>query len=241
MSFAKKKLLYSGKAKSLFETDQPDFLIAEFRDDTTAFDGEKHEKLADKGIVNNQINAHIMLALAKSGVPTHLEALLSPNEAVVRRLTMIPLECVVRNVAAGSLCRRLGIESKLPLSPPLYELFLKNDELHDPMINDNHAISFGWATREQLDQMRVLTLKINEVLSSLLADAGLQLVDAKFEFGISNGTLYLGDEISPDSCRIWDMKTQKPLDKDRFRQEMGGVVAAYQEIAYRLGIDLPGS
>ena len=241
VSVTKKKLLYSGKAKSLFETDRPDFLIAEFRDDTTAFDGEKHEKLADKGVVNNLINAHIMQALAKAGVPTHFEKQLSPNETVVKRLTMVPLECIVRNTAAGSLCRRLGVESGLSLNPPLYELFLKNDELHDPMINDNHALNFGWATREQLDQMQVHTLKINEVLCDLFSEVGLQLVDAKFEFGMSDGVMYLGDEISPDSCRIWDAKTRETLDKDRFRQDMGGVVDAYQEIARRFGIELPAS
>jgi phosphoribosylaminoimidazole-succinocarboxamide synthase len=239
MQYTKQNLLYSGKVKSLFETDNKDFLIAEFRDDTTAFDGAKHEMLADKGVVNNYISAHIMQALEAAGVPTHFEKTLSPNESLVKRLKMIPLECVVRNIAAGSLCRRLGIKAGIKFDPALYELFLKNDELHDPLINQYHAICFGWATREQLDQMYELTLKINKVLTDLFADANLLMVDAKYEFGMVGDTVCLGDEISPDSCRIWDSKTHETLDKDRFRKDLGGVVAAYQEIAHRLGIELP--
>lgn len=238
---SKKELLYSGKVKSLFQTEDPDYLIAEFRDDTTAFDGAKHEKLADKGMVNNQISAYIMQALAEAGVPTHFEKLLSPNESLLKHLKMIPVECVIRNVAAGSLCRRLGIEDGLRLDPPLYELFLKNDELHDPMISENHAISFGWATPEQLARMKELTFKINSMLSELLAKSNLLLVDSKYEFGVKDGEIYLGDEISPDSCRIWDTDTHEILDKDRFRKDMGGVIAAYEEIARRLGIELPVS
>ncbi len=239
MKLSKQKMLYSGKVKSLFETEDPNFLIAEFRDDTTAFDGAKHELLANKGVVNNQISAFIMKTLAEAGVPTHFERTLSENESVVKRLKMIPLECVVRNIAAGSLCRRLGVQEKLPLDPPLLELFLKNDALHDPMICESHALRFGWATEKQLAEMKKLTLKINEVLSALFKKAGLVLVDAKFEFGVKDDTVYLGDEISPDSCRIWDAETLEILDKDRFRKDMGGVMAAYEEIAKRLGIELP--
>jgi len=237
---SKTKLLYSGKAKSMYETNHPDFLITEFRDDTTAFDGVKHEKLENKGVTNNRISAHIMQALEKAGVPTHFEKLLSPNEILVKRLRMIPVECVIRNIAAGSLCRRLGIEEGLKLSPPLYELFLKNDTLHDPMISENHALSFGWATEAQLVRMKILTHQINTVLLKLFADAGMMLVDAKFEFGVgaADGNIYLGDEISPDSCRIWDTETHEILDKDRFRKDLGGVVPAYQKIAERLGITL---
>lgn len=237
MSIEKKETLYSGKAKSLYATNDPELVITEFRDDTTAFDGVKHEKLADKGEINNNISAYIMKVLADAGIPTHFVEVLSSTECVVRRLKMIPLESVVRNVAAGSLCRRLGITSGMPLNPPLYELFLKNDELHDPLVNENHAISFGWATREQLDRMRELTFEINEVLSDLFDKAGLLLVDAKFEFGMgSDGQVYLGDEISPDSCRIWDKTTHEPLDKDRFRQDLGNVVASYKRIAELLGV-----
>ncbi|WP_423062382.1 phosphoribosylaminoimidazolesuccinocarboxamide synthase [Candidiatus Paracoxiella cheracis] len=239
VALSKKELLYSGKVKSLFKTEDPNYLIAEFRDDTTAFDGAKHEKLAHKGMVNNQISAYIMQALEEAGVPTHFEKLLSPNEVLLKHLKMIPVECVIRNVAAGSLCRRLGVEEGLRLDPPLYELFLKNDELHDPMISENHAISFGWATADQLARMKELTFKINDVLSRLLAQSNMLLVDSKYEFGVKDGEIYLGDEISPDSCRIWDMSTHEIMDKDRFRKDLGGVIAAYEEIARRLGIELP--
>src|SRR3990167_7563652 len=238
MSFLKRKMLYSGKVKSLFETEDPQYLITEFRDDTTAFDGAKHELLTRKGMVNNQINAFIMRTLASSGIPTHFEKLLSPNECLVKRLTMIPIECVIRNIAAGSLCRRLGIKEGIRLHPPLYELFLKNDVLHDPMITDNHALSFGWAEPYQLAEMKSLTFNINEILSALFEKANLLLVDAKFEFGVTGGVIYLGDEISPDSCRILDVSTREILDKDRFRKDLGGVVAAYEEVACRLGICL---
>lgn len=232
----KKNLLYTGKAKSMYETDDPNLLITDFRDDTTAFDGAKHEKLARKGMVNNQISAYLMTVLRDHGVPTHFEQLLSPHEVLVKRLQMIPLECVVRNMAAGSLTRRLGIELATPLQPPLYELFLKNDVLHDPMISEHHALSFGWATLEQLKQMQHWSLKINEILKELFDQHDLILVDAKYEFGCFNHDIYLGDEISPDSCRIWDKKTKESLDKDRFRKDLGNVVESYEIIAKRLGV-----
>ena len=232
----KKNALYKGKAKTLYATSNPDLLIAEFRDDTTAFDGGKKEALKDKGQVNHQLSNYFMQVLEKAGVPTHFVEQINATESQVKRLDMLPIECVVRNIAAGSLCRRLGVTEKQALTPPLFELFYKDDELHDPMINDHHAISFGWATKEQLQVMHKLSLKINEVLQALLAEAGLTLVDAKYEFGLYRGEVVLGDEISPDSCRIWDAKTQKSLDKDRFRQDLGDVVSSYQEIANRLGI-----
>ena len=239
MSVTQKEQLYVGKAKTMYATDDPELLIADFRNDTSAFDGVKKAKLDDKGYVNNQISAFIMEHLAAGGVPTHFVEKLSSQQCVVRRLKMIPVECVVRNVAAGSLCRRLGIQAGRELDPPLFELFLKDDELHDPMVNREHALAFGWATSEQLDQMGELTLTINQLLKELLAKAGLILVDSKYEFGIaSDGTMYLGDEISPDSCRIWDAKTREILDKDRFRQDMGNVIESYKEIAERLGIQL---
>lgn len=235
----KRDLLYSGKAKSVYETDDPGYVVVEFRDDTTAFDGEKCEQLANKGRLNNQISAHIMQHLNAAGVPTHFVELLSPHEVLVRRLSMIPLESVVRNYAAGSLCRRLGIESRRRLDPVVLEFFLKDDALHDPMVNDYHALAFGWATLEQMTLMRERTVVINTVLSELFGQAGMLLVDAKFEFGIGqDGELYLGDEISPDSCRIWDKDTLDVLDKDRFRQDMGGVMEAYQQVAERLNIAL---
>lgn len=234
----KGELLYSGKAKSLFKTDDEDLLICEFRDDTTAFDGVKHEKLANKGKINNAISSHIMKHLADNGVQTHIHSFLSENEIVVKRLTMLPIESVIRNVAAGSLTRRLGIAEGLILEEPLFELFLKNDELHDPMINNEHVIMFGWATQEQIDQVRTISIKINALLVDLFKQAGLTLVDAKYEFGLFDGEVILADEISPDSCRIWDVETHEKLDKDRFRHDMGNVMESYQLIAERLGVKL---
>ncbi len=236
----KRGLLYSGKVKSMFETDDPRFLLAEFRDDTTAFDGKKHARLANKGLINNLISAHLMGLLEQAGVPTHLVKVLSPTEVLVKRLRMIPLESVIRNLAAGSLCRRFGVEANLPLVPPLYETFYKSDALHDPLATRDHALTFGWASKEELELMREYAFKINQVLSEVFARAGMTLVDSKYEFGVdTSGVLCLGDEISPDSCRIWDISTQRPLDKDRFRKDLGGVVEAYEEIAQRLGVALP--
>ena len=213
--------------------------MVEFRDDTSAFDGEKMAQLQAKGRINHAISNHLMRVLAEEGIPTHWLQAVSPTRSLVKALSMMPVECVVRNVAMGSLCRRLGVQSGLSLSPPLYELFLKNDELHDPMINEDHAISFGWAKAEHLSVMRDYSLQINTILRRVFSDAGLLLIDAKYEFGLFGDDVVLGDEISPDSCRIWDALTHEPLDKDRFRQDMGGVVDSYAEIASRLGVDIP--
>jgi phosphoribosylaminoimidazole-succinocarboxamide synthase len=230
--------LYSGKAKSVYLTDEPDKLILHFRNDTSAFDGEKMEKLERKGEVNNRFNAFIMQKLEEAGVPTHFEELLSAEESLVKRLKMIPVECVVRNIAAGSLCKRLGVKEGMDLSPPTFEFFLKNDALHDPMINEYHIRAFGWATDEQITAMQNLTFTVNDVLKKLFLDAGLLLVDYKLEFGDFNGQTVLGDEFTPDGCRLWDAETRKKLDKDRFRQGLGGVVEAYEEVAHRLGVSL---
>lgn len=232
----KRDVLYSGKAKSVFLTDDPDLYVLQFRDDTSAFDGEKKQQLARKGMVNNRFNAFVMTKLAEAGVPTHFEKLLSANESLVRRLEMIPVECVVRNVAAGSLCRRLGIEEGRELIPSTYELFLKNDALHDPMINESHAETFGWAKPEELADMKALTLQVNDVLKRLFLAGDMLLVDYKLEFGRYNGRVVLGDEFSPDGCRIWDRKTRKKMDKDRFRQDLGDVIETYEEVGRRLGM-----
>lgn len=234
----KQSLLYTGKAKSVYQTEDADHLILVFRDDTSAFDGKKVEQLARKGQVNNRFNAFIMQKLAEAGIETHFEALLSPNEVLVKRLKMIPVECVVRNYAAGSLCRRLGVEEGTPLTPPTFELFYKDDSLGDPMVNDSLSVSLGWATQEQLDQMKVLTYKVNEVLKGLFDAGNMMLVDFKLEFGVFHDRIVLGDEFSPDGCRLWDKDTKKKLDKDRFRQGLGGVVEAYEEVALRLGLNL---
>ncbi|MCL4409697.1 MAG: phosphoribosylaminoimidazolesuccinocarboxamide synthase, partial [Gammaproteobacteria bacterium] len=181
-------------------------------------------------------NHFIMEKLAAAGIPTQMEALLSDTECLVKKLDMIPVECVVRNLAAGSLVRRLGVQEGLELNPPTFELFLKNDALHDPMVNESHVATFGWATADQMAEMKRLTFAVNDVLKPLFANAGMLLVDYKLEFGIFNGEVVLGDEFSPDGCRLWDKETRTKLDKDRFRQGLGGVVEAYEEVAQRLGV-----
>ncbi|HNP03262.1 MAG TPA: phosphoribosylaminoimidazolesuccinocarboxamide synthase, partial [Agitococcus sp.] len=223
----KRELLYTGKAKSVYTTDNPDYLVLVFRDDTSAFDGKKVEQLARKGRVNNTFNAFIMQKLAEAGIETHFEKLITPNEVLVKSLTMIPVECVVRNYAAGSLCRRLGVTEGLELNPPTFELFLKNDALGDPMINESHVRSFGWATEAQLARMKELSFAVNDVLKGLFAEGNMLLVDFKLEFGVFHDRIVLGDEFSPDGCRLWDKETRKKLDKDRFRQGLGEVVEAY--------------
>ncbi|MFK4130984.1 phosphoribosylaminoimidazolesuccinocarboxamide synthase [Pseudomonas luteola] len=234
----KRTELYRGKAKSVFTTDNPDRLILLFRNDTSAFDGQKVEQLDRKGMVNNKFNAFIMQKLEAAGIPTQFDALLADNECLVKKLDMIPVECVVRNYAAGSLVRRLGVEEGLELSPPTFELFLKNDALHDPFINETHVYAFDWATPEQLSRMKELTFQVNDVLKKLFDDAGLLLVDFKLEFGVHHGQIVLGDEFSPDGCRLWDKETRKKMDKDRFRQGLGDVIEAYEEVANRLGVPL---
>jgi len=229
--------IYRGKAKSVFRTDDPDLFIMHYRNDTSAFDGTKVEQLADKGRVNNLFNAFIMEKLAAAGIKSHFVQLLDATDSLVRRLDMIPVECVVRNLAAGSLCRRYGIAEGTEINPPTFEFFLKNDALHDPMVNDYHIISFGWATAAQIDAMKALTFQVNTVLKQLFLDAGMLLVDYKLEFGMYKGELLLGDEFSPDGCRIWDSQSRKKLDKDRFRQDLGNVIEAYKEVGERLGVD----
>ena len=235
----KKDELYRSKAKTVFYTDDPQLLILEFRNDTSAFDGEKIEQLDRKGEVNNKFNHFIMNHLEQAGVKTQVNALISDTESLVKKLDMIPVECVVRNVAAGSLCRRLGVEEGMTLNPPTFEFFLKNDALHDPMINDYHIISFGWATEAQITQMKALTFKVNAVLTQLFDQGDMILVDYKLEFGVdAEGNIVLGDEFTPDGCRLWDKTTRNKMDKDRFRQGLGSVVETYIEVASRLGLAL---
>ncbi|MDG5498917.1 phosphoribosylaminoimidazolesuccinocarboxamide synthase [Marinobacter sp. BGYM27] len=232
----KREALYAGKAKSVYRTDDPNRFVLVFRDDTSAFDGEKMEQLARKGMVNNCFNAFIMGKLEEAGIPTHFVEKLSPTESLVKKLDMKPVECVIRNYAAGSLCRRLGVEEGQALNPPTFELFLKDDALHDPMINESLAVTFGWASADNLATMKSLTYRVNEVLKTLFDDAGMLLVDYKLEFGLSDGEIVLGDEFSPDGCRIWDKETRKKMDKDRFRQGLGSVIETYEEVGSRLGI-----
>jgi phosphoribosylaminoimidazole-succinocarboxamide synthase len=238
MNLDSAKQLYAGKAKSVYEAEDPDHVILAFRDDTSAFDGNQVEQLARKGAVNNQFNAFILEKLAAAGVPSHFEQRLSAHESLCKRLDMIPVECVVRNLAAGSLCRRLGIEEGLDLEPPTFELFLKDDERSDPMINESHVHTFGWATPEQMARMKALSYRVNEVLRELFLDGGMLLVDYKLEFGLFRGEVMLGDEFTPDGCRLWDRDTREKMDKDRFRQGLGSVVETYERVARRLGLEL---
>lgn len=231
----KRDELYRGKAKTVYYTDDSDKLILHFRNDTSAFDGEKIEQLERKGEVNNKFNHFIMTKLEEAGIATQVEALVSDTESLVKKLDMIPVECVVRNLSAGSLVRRLGVEEGKELNPPIFEFFLKNDALHDPMVNDYHILSFGWATEAQIAEMKALTFKVNSVLKALFDDAGMLLVDYKLEFGVDkDGNIVLGDEFTPDGCRLWDKETRKKMDKDRFRQGLGSVVETYIEVAERL-------
>ncbi len=236
----KREELYRGKAKTVYLTDDSEKLILEFRNDTSAFDGEKIEQLDRKGEVNNKFNHFIMTKLEEAGIATQVEALLSDTDSLVKKLDMIPVECVVRNVAAGSLVRRLGVEEGLMLNEsPIFEFFLKNDALHDPMVNDYHITAFGWATEAQIAEMKRLTFAVNDVLKDLFDKGGMILVDYKLEFGLdSDGNIILGDEFSPDGCRLWDKETRKKMDKDRFRQGLGSVVETYIEVADRLGLKL---
>lgn len=232
----KKDELYAGKAKSVFTTDDEKRLILLFRNDTSAFDGKKMAQLDRKGAVNNQFNAFIMEKLEAAGIATHFEKLLSPQEALVKRLDMAPIECVVRNITAGSICRRLGVEEGLDLAMPTFEFFLKDDELGDPMINEYHIRSFAWAEESMVEQMKTLTFAVNDVLKKLFLDAGMLLVDYKLEFGMFDGQVVLGDEFTPDGCRLWDVETREKLDKDRFRQGLGNVVESYEVVGHRLGM-----
>lgn len=232
----KRAELYRGKAKTVYNTDDANLLILLFRDDTSAFDGQRIEQLDGKGMINNKFNHFIMTKLQEAGIPTHIEYLLSDNEVLVKKLDMIPIECVIRNRAAGSLVRRLDIVEGLQLTPPLFEMFLKNDSLHDPMVNESYCRTFGWVSDEHLNRIKSISYKINDILFTLFDDAGLILVDYKLEFGLFKGEITLGDEFSPDGCRLWDKNTLNKMDKDRFRQKLGGVIDAYREVATRLGI-----
>ncbi|MGM3174896.1 phosphoribosylaminoimidazolesuccinocarboxamide synthase [Dickeya lacustris] len=230
--------LYRGKAKTVYATNDPDLLVMEFRNDTSAGDGARIEQFDRKGMVNNKFNHFIMSKLEEAGIPTQMVSLLSDNEVLVKKLEMVPVECVVRNRSAGSLVKRLGIEEGLILNPPLFDLFLKNDAMHDPMVNESYCKTFGWVSEENLACMKALSFKANEVLSKLFDDAGLILVDFKLEFGLFKGEVVLGDEFSPDGSRLWDKETLNKMDKDRFRQSLGGLIEAYEEVARRLGVQL---
>ena len=230
----KRDKLYEGKAKIIYATDSDNLVIQYFKDDTTAFDGAKKEVLEDKGVINCFISTVIFEYLEKHGVKTHFVERISPREMLVKKCEIIPVEIVVRNVAAGSFSRRYGIAQGTPLKEPLVEYFYKNDQLHDPMVCPNHVYLFGWATREELGEMTKTALKVNEVLKEFFDKIDIQLVDFKLEFGKHNGEILLADEITPDSSRLWDKSSGEVLDKDRFRKDMGKVVESYREIYRRI-------
>lgn len=229
-------LLYKGKAKSIYKTENPQEYLMHFRDDISAFDGEKLESLDKKGEINHTINTFIMKKLEEAGIKTHLLKVISNTDSLVRNLNMIPLEAVVRNYAAGGLCKRLGVKEGIKLEPATYEIFLKNDQLHDPLLNSSVALSLGFATQKALNEMRNITMAVNNVLKPLFEDAGIILVDYKLEFGEQDGVIYLADEFSPDGCRLWDKSTGEKLDKDRFRHNLADVLDGYKDIIKRLKI-----
>lgn len=237
----RRKVIYEGKAKIIYEGTEPGTFIQYFKDDATAGNGEKKATIAGKGVLNNRISAHIMTKLEGIGVPTHFLRSLNMREQLVRQVEVIPLEVVVRNIAAGSLCKRLGVKEGTILPNPMIEFYYKKDELNDPLVTEQHIFTFGWADPFELEEIIGQTYRVNDYLNGLFAGIGLRLVDFKLEFGRLWGEydelyIILADEISPDNCRLWDAKTGEKLDKDRFRQDLGNVVEGYQEIAQRLGL-----
>jgi phosphoribosylaminoimidazole-succinocarboxamide synthase len=240
VAMAKRRMVYEGKAKILYEGPEPDTLIQHFKDDTTAGDGAKKEIIEGKGVLNNRLSEYFMSGLNSIGVPTHFIRRLNMREQLIRSVEIIPLEVVVRNVAAGSISKRLGIEEGTPLPRPIIEFYLKNDALHDPLVSEEHIIAFGWAGQQDLDDMVALALRVNDFMSGLMLGVGIKLVDFKIEIGrVYDGDfqrLVVADEISPDSCRLWDIETGQKLDKDVFRRDLGSLADAYTEVARRLGV-----
>jgi phosphoribosylaminoimidazole-succinocarboxamide synthase len=237
----KKEQLYEGKAKKVFATEDPQLLIVQYKDDATAFNGLKKGTIVGKGIINNQMSNRLMAMLESEGVPTHFVLELSQRETLVKRVNIVPLEVIVRNIAAGSFSKRYGVDEGVVFDQPTIEFSYKNDELGDPLLNTKHALALKVATPEEIETIERYSLKINEVLKSCWLSCGVILVDFKLEFGrLADGTIVLADEISPDTCRLWDSKTHEKLDKDRFRRDLGGVEEAYAEIKKRLETKLGG-
>jgi phosphoribosylaminoimidazole-succinocarboxamide synthase len=239
-SIMRRRRVYEGKAKVLFEGPEPGTLVQYFKDDATAFNAQKKGVITGKGVLNNRISEYLMTKLEEVGIPTHFVRRLNMREQLIREVEIIPIEVVVRNVAAGSIAKRFGLEEGTPLPRSIIEYYLKNDELNDPMVTEEHITAFGWAATQDIDDMMQLALRINDFLAGLFLGVGLRLIDFKVEFGRlwedEQMRIVLADEISPDSCRLWDVKTQEKLDKDRFRRDLGGVEEAYQEVARRLGV-----
>ena len=230
--------IYEGKAKQLFTTSDENLLIQFFKDSATAFNGERKEIIDGKGVLNNVISEYLMHEIATAGIPTHFVKRLNEREQLIKKVTIIPLEVIIRNITAGSMAKRLGIAEGLELSAPVFEICFKDDGLGDPLINDDHAINvLKIVTKKQLEEIKNITARINEIMCKIFINIGIRLVDFKIEFGFdAQGSIILADEISPDSCRLWDQSTSEKLDKDRFRRNLGGLVEAYKEVASRLGI-----
>ena len=234
----KTEQLYEGKAKKVWATDDENIVIVDYKDDATAFNGIKKGTIAGKGVVNNKMSNYLMQILEKHGVPTHFVEELSDRETAVKKVTIVPLEVIIRNRAAGSICKRLGLEEGMDFVCPSIEFSYKDDELGDPLINGYHAISCGFATAEEVETIKAMAFKVNDVLKEYFASIGVELIDFKLEFGkTADGTIVLADEISPDTCRFWDINTHEKLDKDRFRRDLGGVEEAYEEIMKRVGLN----
>ena len=230
----KLKQIYEGKAKKLFETKDPDALIQEFKDDATAFDATKRGTIMNKGVVNNKLSEKIFLLLEKKGLPTHFIKRLNDRDMLVKRVRIVPIEVTMRNIVAGGMAKLLGLEEGIVLKEPVLEYHYKEDKLHDPLINDYHIRALGIATDKELDTIAKYSFKINDELREFFDSKGLILVDFKLEFGLFKGEIILADEISPDTCRLWDKTTKEKLDKDRFRRDMGNVEEAYQEVLRRV-------
>ena len=227
--------LYEGKAKKVFATDNDEFVIVSYKDDATAFDGTKKGTIMGKGVVNNRMSNYLMKLLEKEGVKTHFVEELSERETVVKKVSIVPLEVIIRNISAGSFAKRYGVEEGIVFDAPTIEFSYKNDDLHDPLINAYHAIALKLATREEIETIKAMAFKVNEVLKAYFLKLNVKLVDFKLEFGrLKDGTIVLADEISPDTCRFWDATTNEKLDKDRFRRDLGGVEDAYKEMMHRV-------
>lgn len=232
----KREQLYEGKAKKVYATDDPKLVIVSYKDDATAFNGLKKGTIEGKGVINNRMSNKLFAILEKEGVPTHFVKELSERDTLVKRVQIVPLEVIMRNRAAGSFSKRYGVEEGSELKVTVLEYSYKNDDLGDPLLNTSHALAMGLATPEELETINAMAHKVNDVLKRIFLEMGIELIDFKLEFGRVDGKIVLADEISPDTCRLWDVKTGQKLDKDRFRRDMGGVEDAYQEVSKRLGL-----
>ena len=231
----KKEMLYEGKAKKVYATENPELYIVSYKDDATAFNGLKKGTIAGKGVINNRVTNYMMKLIEEQGIPTHFVEELSGTDTVVKKVRIVPLEVIIRNIAAGSMAKRLGIDEGRVLNCPVFELSYKDDDLGDPMINESHVLAMGYATEEELNTIKSYALKVNEIMKEFFLKINVELVDFKLEFGkLSDGTIVLADEISPDTCRFWDVRTHEKLDKDRFRRDLGNAEGAYQEMMRRI-------